>query len=301
MTRALVLMAYGTPSDPGEVEAYYTHIRRGRPPSEDDLADLHRRYRAIGGVSPLRARTEAQVAAVAAELEARDPGGWRVLLGMKHSPPFIEDAAEQALAGGPEELVGLVLAPHFSTASVGQYFHRLEAAVAGRVPVHTVPTWHAEPALVRLLGERVAAGRTGLPAGSAVVFTAHSLPEKVISEGDRYAELVEESAQLIASAADLDPGGWRVAYQSAGRTRDVWLGPSLAEAIDELADRAAPGVLVCPVGFVSDHLEVLYDLDIEARRHAAGRGLAFARTPSLNDDPTLMALVAELAERSARG
>lgn len=300
MTTGLVVMAYGTPSSPDEVAAYYTHIRRGRPPSAEQLADLTDRYRAIGGVSPLAERTRAQVDAIAAALGTADPGRWRVGLGNKHAAPFIEDAVA-GLAGGAAErepldrLVGLVLAPHYSRGSVGEY-HQRAAAVAGEhgVPYSPVESWHTLPAWLDAQADRVRSALATLPAKSKVLFTAHSLPERVL-EDDPYPDELRASATAIAERAGLDRWyGWTLAWQSAGRTPEPWRGPDVAEVIRDLgATGRAEGVLVCPQGFVSDHLEVLYDLDVDARRVAEESRLAFARTASINDEPAVMAGLAE--------
>jgi ferrochelatase len=290
----LVVMAYGTPATPDDIEAYYSHIRRGHAPSAEQLADLTARYQAIGGTSPLAERTEAQRVALATALDAVEPGRWAVALGQKHAAPFIEDAVAQLAAGGVGRIVGLVLAPHFAAASVGQYQERLHAAAAEHgVPSAAVDSWHLEPAYVALLADAVRDGRAELPERTTVLFTAHSLPERALV-GDPYPDQLQESAAAVAAAVGLADGtGWSLAYQSAGRTADPWRGPDVLEVIDELAaSGGADAVLVCPQGFVSDHLEVVYDLDLEARRRAEGLGLAFARTRVCNDDPTVMAALA---------
>jgi protoporphyrin/coproporphyrin ferrochelatase len=300
VTTGLVVMAYGTPSSPDDVEAYYTHIRRGRPPSPEQLADLTSRYQAIGGVSPLTERTRAQVAALAASLDAADPGGWRVELGNKHAAPFLEQAvvtlADRSAPGGrPDRVVGLVLAPHYSRGSVGEYHRRAAATAAEHGLAYTpVGSWHAMPAWVDAQARRVRQALATLPAKTKVLFTAHSLPERVL-EDDPYPDELRTSAAAIAEGAGLERWyGWTLAWQSAGRTPEPWRGPDVAEVIRDLgATGRAEGVLVCPQGFVSDHLEVLYDLDIDARRVAEEAGLAFARTASINDDPAVMAGLAE--------
>jgi protoporphyrin/coproporphyrin ferrochelatase len=298
--RGLVAMAYGTPASADDVEAYYTHIRRSRPPSADQLADLARRYAAIGGVSPLAERTRCQVAAIAAALSAGGSGPWPVALGNKHAPPFIEEAVAELARSATEGIVGLVLAPHYSRGSVGEY-HERAAVAAGEcgVAYTGIDSWHDEPAWLDAQGDRVRAALDGLPTGTEVVFTAHSLPERVLHD-DPYPDQLLASAAAIAARAGLDAGhGWRLAWQSAGRTPEPWRGPDVRDVIrDVAATGRADGVLVCPQGFVSDHLEVLYDLDIEARRVAAGVGLAFARTASINDDPTVMAALAERVRRA---
>jgi ferrochelatase len=301
MTTGLVVMAYGTPQAPDEIEGYYTHIRRGRPPTPEQLAELAGRYRAIGGVSPLAERTRAQVAAISDALDAAEPGGWQVELGNKHAEPFLESAvatlADRAdPPGRPDRIVGLVLAPHYSRGSVGEYHNRAAAAAAEHGVAYTpVESWHALPAWLDAQAERVRAARATLPAKTKVLFTAHSLPERVL-EGDPYPDELRASATAIAGRAGLDRWyGWTLAWQSAGRTPEPWRGPDVAEVIRDLgATGRAEGVLVCPQGFVSDHLEVLYDLDVDAHRVATEAGLAFARTASINDEPAVMAALAEL-------
>jgi len=304
-TKGLVVMAYGTPSSPDEVEAYYTHIRRGRPPTPEQLDDLQRRYAAIGGVSPLAERTRAQADAVAAALDAAEPGRWRVALGMKHAAPFVEDAVGELAKDGVEQVVGLVLAPHWSKGSVGEYHQRAAATAADHGAGYVgIERWHDEPAWRAAIADRVRAALATLPARTKVLFTAHSLPERVLA-GDPYADELHESASAVAGGLGLD---WSLAWQSAGRTPEPWRGPDILEVIaglgaaaDDRADGAdrVEGVLVCPQGFVSDHLEVLYDLDVDAARVAAEAGLAFARTASINDDPAVMAALAGRVRRAA--
>ena len=294
-------MAYGTPRTPDDVEGYYTHVRRGRPPTPELLADLQQRYQAIGGTSPLLERTEAQ----AAGLQAALGDGWRVELGMKHAPPFIEDGMAALDRQGVRRVVGLVLAPHYSALSVGEYKARAlatEAASEGRLELAMVDSWHLEPGYLDLLAARVIEATPLLavsdPDRVEVVFTAHSLPSRILEAGDPYRVQLAETAAAVAERVGLPDDRWSVAWQSAGRTPDLWIGPDILAV---LAERAAAGevegVIVCPAGFVSDHLEVLYDLDVEARSAAERLGLAFARTESLNDDPTLCATLAEVVRR----
>ena len=287
----VVVMAYGTPASPADVEAYYTHIRRGRPPEPELLADLVRRYDAIGGTSPLAERTEAQRAGLAAALDEREPGRCAVVLGQTHAAPFIEDAAGALVAEGVGAMVGLVLAPHFARASVGEYHARL-ADAAGSLPVAPIESWHLEPAYTRFLAAAVQEALAGLPERTVVLFTAHSLPERALVD-DPYPDQLRESAAVAAAAAGLDAERWSLAWQSAGRTADPWRGPDVLEVIRQLATDGWDGVLVCPQGFVSDHLEVLYDLDIEAATVAADAGIAFARTRVLNDDPAVLGALAD--------
>ncbi len=291
----VVVMAYGTPATPGDVEAYYTHIRRGRRPTAEQLADLVRRYDAIGGTSPLAERTEAQRAGIAAALEERAPGRWRVVLGQKHAAPFIEDAVATLADSGVASVVGLVLAPHYSAASVGEYQRRLaDAAAALDMTAIAIESWHREPAFLDFLAKAVAEARAGLPERHKVLFTAHSLPERVLA-GDPYPDQLRESAAAVAERVGLQPwAGWSMAWQSAGRTPESWRGPDILSVIEDLAATGrAEGVCVCPQGFVADHLEVLFDLDVEAKEVAERAGLAFTRTRSIDDHPPVLAALAD--------
>jgi ferrochelatase len=288
-------MAYGTPTALQDVEAYYTHIRRGSAPTPEQLADLVRRYDAIGGTSPLAERTEAQRTALAAALEARAPGRCRVVLGQKHATPFIEDAVSALAGDGVTDVVGLVLAPHFSGFSVGQYQDRLATAAAEHgLRAAAIESWHLEPSYLAFLTAAVRDGLASMPERTKVLFTAHSLPERVLVD-DPYPDQLHASARAVAEAAGLDRwAGWALGWQSAGRTPEPWRGPDILEIVRDLAATgAADGVLVCPQGFVSDHLEVVYDLDIEAEAVADEVGLRFARTRVLNAEPTVFGALAD--------
>ncbi len=290
----VLVMAYGTPAAAGDVEAYYTHVRRGRPPTPELLADLQRRYAAIGGTSPLAERTKAQADGIRRSLGE----GFVVALGQKHAPPFIEDGMASLLDVGVERVVGLVLAPHFSALSVGQY-HQRAAAAADGTAYTGIERWHLHPELIELLAERVMRALIALPPGSSTetLFTAHSLPERARSLDDpSYPDQLCQTAAAVAARGGLKR--WRVAWQSAGRTADPWIGPDILEVIRQLPDDGVESVIVCPAGFVSDHLEVLYDIDVEARGVAEATGLRIARTPSLNDDPRFTAMLADVV-RSA--
>jgi protoporphyrin/coproporphyrin ferrochelatase len=285
----VLLMAYGTPAAPEDVEAYYTHIRRGRPPSAEQLDDLRRRYDAIGGLSPLVERTRAQVACVSQELGP----GFVVGFGQKHSAPFIEDAASVLVAAGVSSVVGVVLAPHYSALSVGEYHARASRV---DVPYVGIESWHVEPELVEMLADRVKTALADFPYGARVLtlVTAHSLPSRVIDMGDPYPQQLQETAKAVMAAAGVPDAGWRLAWQSAGRTPEPWLGPDVLEVVRSLEGEAYDGVVVCPAGFTSDHLEVLYDIDVDASRVASELGLRLVRTRSLNDDPALCRLLARL-------
>ena len=299
----VLVMAYGTPSSPGQIEAFYTDVRRGRPPSAQQLADLTGRYEAIGGASPLSRHTAEQVAGIQQQLDLRFPGRYVCTLGNKHSDPRIENAVENLAGQGARELVGLVLAPHYSRGSVGEYVSRAtERAADLGMTAAFVEHWHEHPALIELLAERVihaveSLGTAGNDArrndGLLLLITAHSLPVRVVADGDPYADQLRHSGELVASASGL--GRWDVGWQSAGRTSEPWMGPDILDRLRALPSEGVSAVVVCPAGFTSDHLEILYDLDIEASRVAAETGVAFARTTSLNADPRMCAALADLA------
>ena len=289
---AVMLMGYGTPRTPADILPYYTDIRRGRPPTDEQLAELTARYAAIGGISPLAERSDAQRLAMQTALDQRADGQYHVTLGMKHAAPFIEESVDTLAADGFRSVVGLVLAPHYSAFSVGQYLDRLRTAAATHeIAVHEIDSWATEPAFVEFIATDLRHRLAALPEHTRVLFTAHSLPERILASNDPYPSQLRATAESVAAAVGLD--NWGLAWQSAGRTPEPWLGPDILQVIDELAaDGHTKAVLVSAVGFVADHLEVLYDLDIEARRRANGHGLEFARTACVNDDPTVMAALA---------
>jgi ferrochelatase len=297
---AVLLMAYGTPRTPDEIEPYYTDIRRGRPPTPEALADLVARYDALGGTSPLAARTEAQRVALQTALDAASPGRYEVSLGLKHADPKIEAAVDAIAANGFRHIVGLVLAPHYSAFSIGQYLDRATAAAEPHgITVAGIRSWATEPAYVEFIAADLKAKLATMPEHTKVLFTAHSLPQRIIDAGDPYPQELRSTAEAVAAAVGLGRwSNWAIAWQSAGRTPEPWLGPDILQVIDDLGSAendagSETGVVVSAVGFVSDHLEVLYDLDIEASRRATSHGIAFARTRCVNDDPTVMAALAQ--------
>ena len=304
----VLLMAYGTPRRPEEIEAYYTDIRRGRPPTPEALADLVSRYDAIGGISPLAQLTEAQRDGLQAALDEIEPDTYHVTLGLKHADPKVETAAAELAEAGFSSIVGLVLAPHYSSYSIGQYLDRTRAGVesaGAATPVAGVESWATEPALVSFVGDdlrtRLEAMRERVDGAVRVVFTAHSLPQRIIDGGDPYPDELRSTAEAVAERLGLTEGDdWTIGWQSAGRTPEPWIGPDILAVIDELgADPDVDGVIVSAVGFVADHLEVLYDLDIEAAHRAEGVGLAFDRTACVNDDPDVMAALARRVVEAA--
>ena len=291
----VLLMAYGTPRSQEEILPYYTDIRRGRAPTPELLAELTARYDAIGGISPLAQRTESQRDELQRQLDAIEPNRYSVRLGLKHAHPMIEEAVEDFARDGFTELVALVLAPHYSSYSIGQYVGRArEAATPHGITVSGIDSWATEPAFVDFLARDMKARLDSMPADTRVLFTAHSLPQRIIDGGDPYPNELRATAEAVASQVGLREGDqWSIAWQSAGRTPEPWIGPDILAVIDEFADaRTTSAVLVSACGFVADHLEVLYDLDIEAKAHAAQRGLAFDRTACVNDDTEVLRALA---------
>jgi ferrochelatase len=296
MTVGVLVMAHGTPSSPGGIAPFYTRIRRGRPPDAAQLAELEARYRAIGGVSPLAQRTAAQVDALRRALDARAPGRFSVAFGAKHTEPVIEEAAAALAATSPTRVIGLVLTPHGSTMGSQEYLDRASAALEpSGTPLVAVAPWYGEPALVELLGARVREACDAVLGRAVVLFTAHSLPARVRVAGDTYPEQVLESAQLVAAAAGV--GDWGVAWQSAGRTPEEWLAPDVRDEVRRLgAAGATDAVVICPIGFVADHLEVLYDLDVEAAAVGKELGVEVWRAGTAGTHPAFVSMIRELIQ-----
>jgi len=289
---AVLLMAYGTPRSREEILPYYTDIRRGRVPTEEQLSDLTARYEAIGGLSPLAALTESQRDALQIALNNIAPNTYHVVLGLKHAAPMIEDAVQQLAAEGFTKIIALVLAPHYSSYSIGQYVGRAtEAATPHGISVVGITSWATEEAFIAFLAADMSAKLASMPANTHVLFTAHSLPQRIIDAGDPYPSELRSTAVAVAAKLGLEENTqWSIAWQSAGRTPEPWIGPDILDVIDSLAAQTTPvaGVLVSACGFVADHLEVLFDLDIEALHRAQQHGLAFARTECVNDNGAIM-------------
>jgi ferrochelatase len=281
---AVVLMAYGSPADLSDIRPYLEDIRGGRPVSDHAVEELTERYRRIGGRSPLDDVTEAQRAALERELELP------VFVGMKHWQPRVAEAVDRAVEEGADTIVGLVLAPHYSKLSIDGYRERLEQALAGRADMRFVESWHTHGPYLDVLASRVRG------TDAHVVFTAHSLPARIIDEGDPYRDQLLETSRLVADRAGLDR--WSFAFQSESPTGEPWLGPDILDELDRLKAQGVERVLACPVGFVSDHLEILWDLDVEARERAAELGLEFDRIRSLNDDPEFVRGLAALVRET---
>jgi ferrochelatase len=293
----VLLMAYGSPNSLDEVEAYYTDVRGGRPPTPQLLAELQERYRRVGGRTPLLDISRAQADGLQALLDAEEPGRFRVYLGMKHWHPYLAEAVERMRADGIREAVAVALAPHYSRMSIGGYISRVEEAQAGQAePIRFsyVESWHDEPrfwqALVTQVREALDQKFTPEERGRVfVVFTAHSLPQRIREWDDPYERELRATAAGVAGLLGLGTDRWDFAFQSAGRTPEPWLGPEILGKIRELAERGERSILICPVGFIADHLEILYDIDIEAQDLARELGVHVERIAMLNDRPALVA------------
>jgi protoporphyrin/coproporphyrin ferrochelatase len=290
-TLGVLVMSYGTPESLDRVEEYYTHIRRGRPPEPEQLAELKGRYEAIvGGVFPLRENTNNQVQALENALRKAHPD-WNITCyqGLKHARPFIEDGIQQMAEDGVQEAVGIVLAPHYSTMSVGSYIKRAQkqAQEAG-IKMTFVKQYHLHPLLIDALASRVQETLQRFTADVRddvrIFFSAHSLPEKILELDDPYPQQMLETSRAVIEQAGV-PNSWQFVWQSAGATPMPWLGPDIVDELKNVHnEEGKQQVLVCPIGFVSDHLEVLYDIDIECQAVADELGVHLERTPSLNCD-----------------
>ncbi|HKU58975.1 MAG TPA: ferrochelatase [Gaiellaceae bacterium] len=283
---AVILMAYGSPERLDDVPAYYADIRGGRPIAPEHLEDLVARYRKLGieDANPLNAITEATRAALERELALP------VLTGMKHWTPRIADAANAAIGDGATTLLGLVLAPHYSRMSIAGYRAQLEDAAGDRADVVFVESWHDDEAFVHVLADRIRG------TNAHVVFTAHSLPERILADGDPYKDQLLETSRLVADAAGVVD--WSFSFQSESPTGEPWLGPDILDHLADLKGRGVDNVLVCPVGFVSDHLEIRWDIDTEAQDRARELGMQLARIEMPNDDPAFVRALAGIVRRA---
>ncbi len=292
---AVLLMAYGGPGSLDEVEPYLMDVRGGRPTSAQFVEDVKQRYARIGGRSPIRELTEAQAVGVRQALGER----FAVYVGMRHWHPYIRDAVAKIVADGHRRAVGIVLAPHYSALSVGAYEKQLLEATAGRVETAMVHRWGDHPMFLDAVAGRVtrALDRFPSPRDVQVLFTAHSLPERILATGDPYPDELGASATAVALRSGL--AGWHFAFQSAGATPEPWLGPEAGALMTELAGAGHRAFLVVPIGFVCDHVEILHDVDIVYQSLAQRLGVRLERTASLNDDPLLVGAVAQIARAAA--
>jgi len=294
MKRAVLIMAYGSPASLDDMEAYLLDVREGRPPSPELVTEMKHRYGAIGG-SPLNRLTQEQAAALQAAL-ARRGAPLPVYVGMRHWPPRIAETVARMRADGIDEAVALVMAPHYSAMSVGRYKKKLDEAIqqpGAPIRFHFIQSWSHQPNFVRAWADAL---KPLLEKGTMVLFTAHSLPERVRQMNDPYEQNLRESAARIADAAGVKD--WSFAFQSAGATPEPWLGPALEAELPRLALAGCRRAVVAPIGFVCDHVEVLFDIDIEAQEVARANGIALARVPSMNANPTFIEALADAVEEA---
>ena len=286
MTDAVVLLAHGTPDSLDDLPEYLARVRGGRPPSPELIEEMRHNYAAIGGRSPLTDITRAQAAALSQALD-----GIPVYVGMRNWRPLIADTLAQAATSGARDLVAVPMAPQYSTLSVAKYRQETERACPAGLRVRFVESWYEHPGLLEAFAEEVRAAQA-TRGWDRVVFTAHSLPTRVVAEGDPYPDQVAATARGVAARAQLER--YEVAYQSAGRTPEPWLGPALEDALRAVAAHGARRVLVAPIGFVCDHTEILFDIDVQAAAAARRLGLELGRTRSLNTSPTFIRALADL-------
>lgn len=299
----VLIMAYGGPNSLAEIPGYLSDIRSGRVTTPAVLEEITDNYRQIGGKSPLLEMSQRQMAAVAAQL---DPALFKCYLGMRHWSPWIEEVIGQMVADGITHAISLVLAPHYSQLSVAKYQEKIADGLAmarGQIEFDHVASYHDAPKYIQALANRVQAGLQRWPdnerAAVHVVFSAHSLPVRIIKLGDPYAQQLQETAQLVAQQAGLTAEQWSWSYQSAGRSPEPWLGPQIEAYIPELAARGINKIVSVPVGFVSDHVEILFDIDIKAQAVARELGVRLERPPALNDDPLYIATLVDVIHRHA--
>lgn len=296
----VLLMAHGAPESLDDVATYLGHIMKGRMPSPEIIDQIRERYRLVGGKSPLLEITRRLAVALETRLNKKS-ARFRLYIGMRHWHPFIHEAVKQITDDPIDQLLAISLAPQYSRMSVGAYNRALEAALAdtgGTLPVRAVTSWHDQPflldAFAARLQESLATYTEKIHPSVQILFTAHSLPSEILKEGDPYPKEVEATAQGVVDRLELGPEGgrWRFAYQSRGFRGGAWLGPEVDDVIDDLANRGESHLLVVPIGFVSDHVEILYDIDILYKGMAASKGILLKRTASLNTSPLFVEALA---------
>ncbi|CAM3970720.1 ferrochelatase [Alkalicoccus chagannorensis] len=302
----LLVMAYGTPRSEEEIEPFYTHIRRGRKPSQEQLDDLVGRYQDIGGISPLARITTNQAQELCAELNKRyDDVEFHVYEGLKHIDPFIEDAILSMKNDGIEEAVSIVLAPHYSTFSVKSYNGRAqeESELINGPAITSVESWYDDPKFIDFWAEGIRSTREKMSeeekASHCVIFSAHSLPEKILAGGDPYPDQLKETARLIAEKAGVE--NYEIGWQSEGNTPDPWIGPDVQDLTRDLHEKHGyQAYMYCPVGFVADHLEVLFDNDYECKVVTDEVGAGYYRPPMPNTEPEFIDSLADVVQRSLK-
>ncbi|MEX0967579.1 MAG: ferrochelatase [Bacteroidia bacterium] len=295
----ILLMAYGSPGNMEEIEPYYIDIRRGRRPTREALQELQDRYLEIGGTSPLLEITNQQAESLQNLLGAN----FKVYVGMRHWTPWIHEAVQQMAHDGIRKAVGIVMSPHYSSMSIERYKGKVRDALyetKGAPDFLYIDEYHNHPLFIQALTQKIEEARQDLSPGNfTCIFTAHSLPERILDKGDPYADQLMETSRILAEKAGLEK--WEFAYQSAGRTEEKWLGPDLTEMIKRLHDQGENQILICPIGFIIDHLEVLYDIDIEAQQLCQELGMKQVRTTSLNSDPLLIKAFAQIITEKING
>jgi ferrochelatase len=305
-TMGLLVMAYGTPNKEADIERYYTHIRRGRKPSEEQLADLTGRYQAIGGISPLAKITENQAQGLCDRLnEVQDEIDFKLYIGLKHIEPFLEDAVAEMHKDGITEAVSMVLAPHFSTFSIKSYNGRIkeEAEKLGNLTITSIESWYNEPKFIQYWNDKISAAFAAMTevqrAKACLIVSAHSLPEKIKELGDPYPDQLQETADLIAQAAGVE--NYAIGWQSAGQTPEPWIGPDVQDLTRELGEQKGYTTFVyTPVGFVAEHLEVLYDNDYECKVVCDEIGATYVRPAMPNDQPQFIDAMADVVLKHLR-
>jgi len=304
-TIGVLMMAYGGPNTLDDVEPYLADIRHGRPTPPELLAEITERYRLIGGKSPILEITNAQARGVEQRLNDNAPEGvtFRTYVGMRHWHPYIADVVPQMLADGVEAIVAIVMAPHFSRMSVGAYLGKLNKALIEQgadIPVIPVESWKDEPAFVDAVSRRIEDTRQrfseDIREDVPLLFTAHSLPARILESGDPYPTELQTSVDLVVNK--LQPRHWRWAFQSQGASSEPWLGPTVEDTLAEMAEQGFKNVLFVPIGFVCDHVEVLFDIDIEHREQAEELGMRLERIDMLNDDPGLIEAVSNAVQHA---
>lgn len=299
-TMGLLVMAYGTPYSEADIERYYTHIRHGRKPSDEQLADLTGRYEAIGGISPLAKITESQARGLCDRLnESQDEIEFKLYIGLKHIEPFLEDAVAEMHKDGITEAVSMVLAPHFSTFSIKSYNGRIkeEAEKLGNLKITSIESWYDEPKFIQYWSDRVSEAFAAMTEEqrekACLIVSAHSLPEKIKELGDPYPDQLQETADLIARAAGVE--NYEVGWQSAGQTPEPWIGPDVQDLTRELHEQKGYTTFVyTPVGFVAEHLEVLYDNDYECKVVCDDIQATYVRPEMPNAQPQFIDAMADV-------
>jgi ferrochelatase len=299
---AVLLMAYGSPNNLDEVEDYFTDIRRGKKPEPHEVEELKERYRAVGGKTPLLEITQKQARALEDNLRKRHNVNAKVLIGMRHWRPYIRDAVKEISDDGVlyENVIGIVLAPHYSKMSIGGYAELLEKAskdfLEKGTKVEMVQSWNVEQNFLQAWKEKIEKALSLFPkerqASVFVIFSAHSLPERILQWNDPYPKQLMETSIELAKMLDLR--NWAFAYQSAGIAGGKWLGPDILQKIEEVGTNGQKDILIAPIGFVSEHLEILYDIDIECQNLAKKLNINLKRTELLNDSPKLIDALATL-------